>query len=198
MSDKRNVRLLQLADQIRGWSADLVTQAVEHIHRELAIADGYPDHTSTAQEPSITLASTPSICRCKGQGCDSCAPSKYTATERAAESRYRWKGELEDYRDAVDAFIAQHQHIVSEGRRILGQRAARIEGTRCSGTVDATCTNLASEHRHPDTGQADDTLCDQCWVNACPTCRRRAPESKRGGKCEACYRRELRSGKAAA
>jgi len=99
----------------------------------------------------------------------------------------------EQLRDDLEAWEQLLDSIVVQCRRILGIRIERIEGVRCAGTVDATCTNWASDHRHPETGELVAELCSSCFLVACPSCRRRPAETRRHGMCEACARRQLRA-----
>lgn len=202
-ADRRNRKALGVADQIIGWGAVLITDAVESSKREIDEADGYP--TKTPGASTLTASgSVRALCACKGTGCDTCAPSTYTATERAAERRYELIVQREELRDALDAWVAQWEWIVTQARRIAKTRLEHHDGQRCSGAVDATCTNLAATHRHPDTGAEELLVCDVCYLNACRACRRRATDGRYIDldeqptlACEACYRRQLRAGRAA-
>lgn len=203
MTDRRNRKALLVAEQALGWGAELITDAVEHAKVELSYSDGYPTKTPGASDPTAS-GRISALCACKGRGCDSCTPSQYTATERAAERRYELGLSVEELRDALDAWVAQWEWIIAKARRIAGARLERIEGQRCSGQVDATCTNLAAKHRHPDTGAEEILVCDHCWLDACRGCRRRATDGRYIDvdgvptlACEACYRRQLRAGRAA-
>jgi hypothetical protein len=76
--------------------------------------------------------------------------------------------------------------------RVQRQRIpATLYHQRCTGTIDPTCHDEASEHRSAD-GTTIHGLCDKCWVLACPRCYKRPAESRRRGLCEACRRHELR------
>jgi hypothetical protein len=202
-NDRRNRKALMVADQILGWGATLITDAVEASKREIDEADGYP--TKTPGASTLTGSGTVrALCACGGYGCDNCAPSQYTATERAAERRYTLIAEREELRDALDAWVAQWEWIVRQARKLARTRLEHLDGQRCSGQVDATCTNMAAAHRHPDTEAEEVLVCDGCYLAACRTCRRRGTDGRYidvdgtpTPSCEACYRRTLRAGRAA-
>jgi hypothetical protein len=122
-----------------------------------------------------------------------------TSVEAAAEQLLRLTRHLDDIEAGLTLLVITAFDVRGACDEILGIRlAARQAATeqRCNQRIDATCANIASDHRHPDTGATVVGLCDECWTSACPTCRERPPESRRGGECQACYRRGLRAIKA--
>ena len=173
-----NQRLINVAARIER-DAHRTTMAVEHIARELSISDGWP--TSTLGDGGSRTTAAPD--------------ARIIA---AAERRCDLISDREQLRDDITAFETMADDYGRMLDRILRTHLARPEPTdaqRCSGRIDPTCTNWASEHTTPDTGMTDTTICDTCFQAACKRCLSRAPEGRYiDGQpvCGACYKRALR------
>lgn len=184
--DRRNMRLQRIADQINGHSARLVHDANAHISREIAISDGWASATMGDGTPR--------------------GASELTLVERIADRRYRLDMLRDEIHCTIEAIEQLHESLVVMARSATGIRIERIEGRRCSGAIDPTCTNWAAEQHHPITGEQIDTLCVACWQQACPICKYRPADTRRpvdldGRKvpgCEACRRKQTRAAKGVA
>lgn len=185
-----NQALMNLAHQIETHIAHRVTETLDHIARELSISDGWP--TSTLGDGGSRTTAAPD--------------ARIIA---AAERRCDLIGAREQIRDDLAAFQALFGDFSRMLDSILRVRVARpepitpINAQRCAGTVhpEHACPNWASTHTNPLTGAINHEHCDHCWQHICWWCTRRATEGRyidNIAACEACYRRALRAGRAAA
>lgn len=167
-----NARLLQAAHQLDLLSRQ-VTEAVDHVNHELAIADSYPTQT-----PGASIATShgdPPVCRCEPGnrvGCDVCAPITLTATERAADQRWRLLTQKEQIRDDITAIEELVASLAIVVRKTLGMRRAIYPKRLCD----------CSGHDGAELARADGGWSD-------PTCEHIADKV---GLCSACYMRKRR------
>lgn len=181
MRDPRDQLVLSEATLAEHVTALKVAGALAHLHEQRARAAMGPDRG----DPNGRSSSRPD-------------PAGNNATEAA-----RFAIEIDNLEDAKLGFKIAHRHLLRSAeyaarlrafytpRGAVDEPATTYTGERCNGPA---CDNYASEHVDPVTGQTVSSLCDACWFTACPKCYKRPAESRRGGLCGACLRREQRNG----
>jgi len=160
-----------------------ITRAVEHVHAELDQlgafpSDTLPEHTS-------------------GGDATSTWPPDSVLTAYELRSR---REDIRDWIDGLEQYARSGRHLVEATMKLRTGRPDNFDPTehgarRCSGRIDATCEQWASEQRLAD-GTSIDTLCIDCFAKACQCCgnepaAQRRVDGVRAG--EACYKRHLRS-----
>lgn len=162
-------------------AADLYPDFITHLNRQIATYDGWAQRGDTV---TVTTSGHNSV------------------TEVQAEARNRYRLIVDDVDAGIRLIGVTINDVIESMQKAM--RGHTLYPTdqpqpepRCNGTVDPTCTNIPSTHHHPATDMTVEGMCDDCWLAACPICKTRAAETKRGGRCEACYRRELRKANAA-
>ena len=160
-----------------------ITVALEHVQFELDRAGVFA---------SDTLAE-----RVSGGG-GSSSPVESDTLLAVYELRTR-REDIRDWIDGLDAYIASGRHVITETRKLRTGAKEPFDPSqhaqRCSGKVDATCEQWASEQRLPD-GTKVNTLCVSCFAKACLVCGNEpaAPRRVDGVRAgEACYKRTLRA-----
>lgn len=164
-----NARMLHVAANIEHNLALLVTQALEHIRRELDFAlDSYPTSVPGASDP-VATGYQPATCQCcAGAGCDACKPVTLNLVERQANARFRLRSQREQIRDDVAMFEDMAAGLIRVCRDAIGIRIpldkpACYAGPELAGYLialaddgwhDPICTNL-SRTNGPG-------LCDAC------------------------------------
>ena len=118
--------------------------------------------------------------------------AELTSTEAGAQARWELGAGREQMRDNL---IAMYEIEASDRQTIIAVAGIRLptvdtSALRCSGKVDPTCTQMASDHRDAD-GSVVEGLCDQCHLAACNECHSR-PRAAYRSVCEACRKRDER------
>lgn len=159
--------------------ARVAYDALEHLFTERARLDGHRASTMSDGTPSGSGVSDPA--------------------GRIGTQRYECVELIEQIRDDINHLVTHTNDAIERARRALGHRAPRhehqpVHELRCNGHIDPTCTQIASRQHHHITGETIDGFCVDCWQQLCRSCYTRPAETRRGGQCEACRRRELRAG----
>lgn len=179
-----NARLLQAAHQLE-LLAKQVTEAVEHVRMELAIADSYPTQTPGASTPTSTgearqcatkRLDPPQPC----PGCDVCMPVALTPTERGAEERWRLTCKREDIRDDITCIEETIASLAKTCRETIGTRLAHSV-PRCDGRPYEGSDVLWVPHsRDPNNGWYDPTCTEVANASGmCNRCQVRCDRSRR-------------------
>ena len=160
-----------------------ITRAVEHVHAELDQLGAFPSETL----PEHT----------SGGDATSTWPPDSVLTAYELRSR---REEIRDWIDGLEQYARSGRHLVEATMKLRTGRPDNFDPTehgarRCSGRIDATCEQWASEQRLAD-GTSIDTLCIDCFAKACQCCgnepaAQRRVNGVRAG--EACYKRHLRA-----
>lgn len=99
-----NRDLWQAGAALQDYIAHSITAALEHIHRELTILDGYP---SGNDEPNVT------------------ATAELTSVERTADARWSLTNAREDLRDAKAQVLKDIRELNEMANSILRMRVPR-------------------------------------------------------------------------
>ena len=181
MRTQPNERVLHVVRLLEQLAYD-VTSAVEHVARELSQVGIYPNDT---------LAERTS-------GGDVTATWPPDTTINAFELRTR-REDIRDCIDAVESTVASLRFVVDETRKIRTGApelfAVTDDEGRCSGKVNPTCEQWASDQRLAD-GSTVAHLCVACFATACMVCGNEAQSNRRVNGVpagEACYKRHLRA-----
>lgn len=167
-----NARLLQAAHQLEQLARQ-VTEAVDHVNRELAIADSYPTQVVGASLPTGTGFAP--VCRCEAlgtDGCDVCTPVKLSPTERAAERRIRFESDRVQVDDDIRCIEETIASLSKTCRSLIGTRL--VHGVqRCDGRPYEGSDVLWTPHsRDPENGWYDPTCADAADESSlCAACR---------------------------